>query len=97
MKKFNCPVCGKELIRLEPFEHGIYDFWCDDCDIDISITKNNEVSKLIVYRVGFNGNDETEVDAINENEAIELARMVASESGVDFELNYVEACEHTVE
>ena len=43
MKKFNCPVCNKELIRLEPFEKGIYNFWCDHCNIDIVITKNNEV------------------------------------------------------
>lgn len=43
MKKCNCPECGKELIRLEPFEKGVYEFWCDDCNIDIVITKNNEV------------------------------------------------------
>ena len=42
MKKYNCPDCGKELIRLEPFKKGIYELWCDDCDIDIVITKNNE-------------------------------------------------------
>lgn len=47
--------------------------------------------KLIVYRVGFNGDDETEVDATCEEEAIELARMVAKESGVGFELDYVES------
>ena len=43
MKKILCPICKKELIRLEPFEKDIYKFWCDDCDIDIVITKNNEV------------------------------------------------------
>ena len=41
-KKHNCPVCGKELIRLEPYEEtdeGIeFDYWCDECDIDITIT-----------------------------------------------------------
>lgn len=42
MKKCNCPECNKELIRLEPFEDGVYDFWCDNCDIDITITKNDE-------------------------------------------------------
>ena len=29
MKKINCPKCGKELIRLEPynaFKEGLYDF-----------------------------------------------------------------------
>ena len=45
MKKYNCPVCDKELIRLAPFEEGVYDFWCDDCDIDITITKNDEVEE----------------------------------------------------
>lgn len=41
MKKFNCPVCNKELIRLEPFENGVYEFYCDDCNIDIEIIDNN--------------------------------------------------------
>ena len=45
MKKFNCPVCNKELIRLEPFEKGVYAFWCDDCNIDIVVTKNDEVEE----------------------------------------------------
>lgn len=40
-KKLNCPVCGKELIRLEPFEDHTYEFWCDDCDIDICISEND--------------------------------------------------------
>ena len=42
MNKYSCPICGKGLIRLEPFEEGIYEFWCDDCDTDIVITKNDE-------------------------------------------------------
>lgn len=54
------------------------------------INKNNE--NLIVYHVGFNGNDETEVDALNAEEAIELAKVVAKESGVEFELDYVYSC-----
>ena len=37
MKKIKCPICGKELVRLEPFEEDIYAFWCDDCNIDIFI------------------------------------------------------------
>ena len=40
MKKINCPVCNKELVRLEPFEENVYEFWCDDCDVDIVITRN---------------------------------------------------------
>ena len=49
--------------------------------------------KLTIYRVGFNGNDETEVDAKDENEAIELARAIAKENGLDFILDYIESCE----
>ena len=45
MKKCNCPVCDKELIRLEPFEENVYEFWCDNCDIDIIITKNDETDE----------------------------------------------------
>lgn len=40
MKRMNCPFCNKELIRLEPFEDGIFEFWCDNCDVDIAVTKN---------------------------------------------------------
>lgn len=46
MKKCNCPECGKELIRLEPFEKGVCKFWCDDCKIDVVITKNKEDSSM---------------------------------------------------
>ena len=42
MKKMNCPKCGKELIRLEPCEEGVYEFWCDDCGLDITIRENEE-------------------------------------------------------
>lgn len=45
MKKCNCPVCNKELIRLEPFEKGVYEFWCDECNIDITVIKNNEMEE----------------------------------------------------
>lgn len=45
MKKFNCPVCNKELVRLEPFEKGVYEFWCDDCNIDLVVTKNDEAEE----------------------------------------------------
>lgn len=45
IKKINCPICNKELIRLEPFKNGAYEFWCDDCNIDIIITKNNETDE----------------------------------------------------
>ena len=42
MKKIYCPKCGKELIRLEPYEEGVYEFWCDDCNIDIVVGENEE-------------------------------------------------------
>lgn len=45
MHKCKCPKCTKELIRLEPFEAGTYNFWCDECDIDITIVKNNKIEK----------------------------------------------------
>jgi len=48
-----------------------------------------EEPPLWVFNVGFNDNDETQVDAATEEEAIELARQVATESGVGFELNYI--------
>ena len=46
MKKMNCPFCNKELIRLEPFEDGIFEFWCDNCDVDIAVTKNQDVKRI---------------------------------------------------
>ena len=55
------------------------------------------MEKLTVYRIGFNGNDETEVDAIDEKEALELAKMVAKESGVEFNLDYIEPCGYAEE
>ena len=42
MKKINCPKCDKELIRLEPYEEGVYEFWCDICNIDITIEENED-------------------------------------------------------
>ena len=37
MNKINCPKCEKELIRLEPFDEDVYEFWCDDCNLTITI------------------------------------------------------------
>lgn len=39
-KYYVCPACCKCLIRLEPFEEGVSDFWCDTCDIDIHVEVN---------------------------------------------------------
>lgn len=46
--------------------------------------------RMIIYRVGFNENDETEVDAMCEDEAVEIAKSIAEESGLEFHLDYVE-------
>lgn len=46
MKKNYCPMCGKELIRLEPFKTGVYEFWCDECNVDIVITDNKVADKI---------------------------------------------------
>ena len=45
INKMYCPVCGKELIRLEPYKNDKYDFWCDNCGIDITIKENNSVNE----------------------------------------------------
>ena len=47
--KMNCPICNKELVRLEPYKDSVYNFWCDDCNTDIVITRkitlNDDISK----------------------------------------------------
>jgi len=45
LRRYNCPICGKELIRLEPFDEGEYRFWCDSCNLDIIIEDNNVKNK----------------------------------------------------
>lgn len=40
-KRLNCPVCEMELIRLEPFIKGKYEFWCSKCEIDFEIYDND--------------------------------------------------------
>lgn len=37
VKRIVCPSCGMELIRLEPYVNGRFDYTCLDCKIDISI------------------------------------------------------------
>ena len=52
MKKIFCPICKKELIRLEPFDKkDIYKFGCDDCDMDIVVIVNNEVEDKPIYTI----------------------------------------------
>lgn len=45
MLKIRCPFCDKELIPLEPYQKKKINFWCDDCDVDIEITKNKKEDK----------------------------------------------------
>jgi len=42
MKKFSCISCGKELINLSLAGDEENTFWCDECNIDISITVNTK-------------------------------------------------------
>jgi len=41
MKKCYCPKCDGELINLS-LEKYIDNFWCDNCNIDITITYEEE-------------------------------------------------------
>ena len=38
-----CPYCEKELIDLSitMVNKGVYEFWCDDCNVEIYVTKRN--------------------------------------------------------
>lgn len=38
-----CPYCGKELIDLSIMmvNKGVYEFWCDDCNAEVYVTKKN--------------------------------------------------------
>ena len=39
----SCPVCGQQLIPLEPYDDdNTRDYWCDKCNIDIHITINKK-------------------------------------------------------
>ena len=35
-----CPICGKEIIVLNNDE-SYFEFWCDDCNIDIYIQEGD--------------------------------------------------------
>ena len=41
-----CPICGKQLIDLSEgnpaCEAGEHAYWCDECNVDISIFENEE-------------------------------------------------------
>lgn len=78
-----------EELGIEQYYETLYEY-CES--IFFEEVWNQMHGRLTIYRVGFNGNDETEVHAASEDEAIDLAGMVADESGVDFDLNYVTVC-----
>ena len=43
-RHIGCPVCGQQLIPLEPAdEPGVHDFWCDICDIDFHVEVNSDM------------------------------------------------------
>lgn len=42
MKKINCPICWKELVNLNITSEKISEFWCDDCNIDITVEENGK-------------------------------------------------------
>lgn len=41
MEKIFCPICETELIKLN-FEEKCHEFWCNHCNIDITIQENEE-------------------------------------------------------
>lgn len=48
LKKIKCPICGKELIQLNDLIFGTcyknyYEFWCDECKIDITVRSDKEI------------------------------------------------------
>ena len=63
-KKHNCPICSKELIKLNN-EDGISNFVCDECDIEISI-KDTKTDDDIVknYFKLYHDNDNTMADIL---------------------------------
>lgn len=46
MLYISCPICGKQLIDLSngdpACEENEHMYWCDDCNIDITIKENGK-------------------------------------------------------
>lgn len=40
LERINCPICGKDIIILNNDEK-YFEFWCDDCNIDIYIQQED--------------------------------------------------------
>lgn len=48
MKRIKCPICGKELIQLNDITSDTvyeyyFEFWCDECKIDITVRTDKEI------------------------------------------------------
>lgn len=83
------------LVRRQLEHHGFQDHqigsgWDYIYSTIDNLNFDEDGEPLVTYRVYFNGDDETEVDARCEDEAVEIAKAIAEESGVEFELDEVE-------
>ena len=72
MKTYNCPKCGKQLVRLEPYEKGVYEYWCDDCNTDIRIEAEEEMVKYTIANAKEFCRDALTMPPIDEFESGEL-------------------------
>ena len=36
-KYYDCPICGKTLIRLDGFNDDDFHYFCDECGVDITV------------------------------------------------------------
>lgn len=48
--KIKCPFCGKELTHLNSITYSptydfYYEFWCDDCKIDITMGTDVNITR----------------------------------------------------
>jgi hypothetical protein len=84
MKKILCPKCGKELIRLAPFVGNSYNFWCDVCNLDINIVKNDEVIEVKEPHIKYA--DMTKF--LNQNGITTIQPIIASQVDAMFPLHF---------
>ena len=72
MKTYICPKCGKQLVRLEPYEKGVYEYWCDDCNTNIKIEAEEEMIKYTIENAKEFCRDALTMPPIDEFESGEL-------------------------
>ena len=36
-KYYDCPICGKTLIRLDGFDDYDFHYYCDECSADVTV------------------------------------------------------------